>query len=146
MNMSAMLERKPDPQTLLEWLDKIPYARYLGMRAQLRGEEILFVLPPDEKLIGNSSLPAIHGGVVGAFMEQAGVFELIAHMEKPVLPKVIDFSLDYLRPTRLQDTFAACEVTRQGRFVANVCIKAWQDDIDKPCAIARAHFLIAEDA
>ncbi|RLQ22040.1 PaaI family thioesterase [Seongchinamella sediminis] len=89
-------------------------------------------------------LPAIHGGVVGGFMEQAAALHLIAKMPQPVVPKTKNFSLDYLRPTRLRDTFAQCTLTRQGRQVANVSISAWQESRDTPCAIARAHFLIPE--
>ena len=79
-------------------------------------------------------------------MEQAAAFHLVAKMTDPVLPKVIDFSLDYLRPARLRDTYAQCVLTRQGRQVANVSITAWQEQSDTPNAIARAHFLIPETA
>ena len=122
----------------------MPYASYLGIDAQVHGNEILFVLPQDKKLIGNPTLPAVHGGVVGAFMEQAATFHLIAKMEEPTLPKIINFSLDYLRPTLLRDTYAQCTLTRQGRFIANISITAWQEQSDKPNAIARAHFLIPD--
>lgn len=49
-----------------------------------------------------------------------------------------------LRPARLCDTYAQCILTRQGRFIANLSITAWQEQYDKPNAIARAHFLIPE--
>lgn len=142
MNLEDLLRQEPDADTLRQWLGKVPYAAYLGIDAQVHGNEILFVLPQDKKLIGNPTLPAVHGGVVGAFMEQAATFHLIAKMEQPTLPKIINFSLDYLRPTRLRDTYAQCTLTRQGRFIANISITAWQEQSDKPNAIARAHFLI----
>ena len=110
----------------------------------MHGNELLFVLPQDKKCIGNPTLPALHGGVVGAFMEQAAAFHLVACMTEPALPKVINFSLDYLRPCRLRETYAQCILTRQGRQVANVSITAWQEQSDQPNAIARAHFLIPE--
>lgn len=144
MSLADVLDRNPDAETLALWLEKVPYAGFLGISAQVSGERILFVLPPSEKLIGNPSPPALHGGVVGAFMEQAGAFHLIAKMDKPVLPRIIDFSLDYLRPARLQETFAECTLIRQGRFIANVSICAWQDNSEKPIALARAHFLIPD--
>lgn len=144
MSLADLIQRDPDAQTLALWLKKIPYADYLGIEADVEKQDILFRLPADDKLIGNASLPALHGGVVGAFMELAGAIHLVARMEKPVLPKVINFSLDYLRASRLRETYARCSVTRQGRQVANVTITAWQEDIDAPNATARAHFLIAE--
>jgi acyl-coenzyme A thioesterase PaaI-like protein len=142
MTLSELLLQQPDADTLALWLGKIPYASYLGIQAQIEHGDILFVLPADRKLIGNPTLPAIHGGVVGAFMEQAGALHLLAKMEDPVLPRLINFSLDYLRPARLRDTFARCVLTRQGRQVANVSITAWQEHTDTPVAIARAHFLV----
>ena len=134
MNLAELLNREPDAETLRLWLEKVPYASYLGIDAQVHGNEILFILQGNEKLIGNPTLPAIHGGVVGAFMEQAAAFHLVAKMDEPVLPRIINFSLDYLRPTRLRDTYAQCTLTRQGRFIANVSVKAWQEHSDKPNA------------
>ena len=142
MSLAELILQEPNAETLRLWLKKVPYAVYLGIRAEVHGNEILFILPPDDKLIGNPVLPAVHGGVVGAFMEQAAAFHLLAKMENPVIPKVINFSLDYLRPTRLRETYAQCTLTRQGRYIANVSISAWQEQSDQPCAIARAHFLI----
>lgn len=144
MNLADLLKQEPNADTLRQWLGKVPYAAYLGIDAQVHGNEILFVLPQNKKLIGNPTLPAVHGGVVGAFMEQAATFHLIAKMDDPTLPKIINFSLDYLRPTRLRDTYAQCTLTRQGRFIANISITAWQEQSDMPNAIARAHFLIPD--
>ncbi len=146
MSLSELLQREPDGEMLQLWLQKVPYAAYLGIRAEVHGNELLFVLPQDKKCIGNPTLPALHGGVVGAFMEQAAAFHLMARMTEPALPKVINFSLDYLRPCRLRETYAQCILTRQGRQVANVSITAWQEQSDQPNAIARAHFLIPESA
>jgi acyl-coenzyme A thioesterase PaaI-like protein len=142
MSLAELIKRAPDADTLALWLEKIPYAVYLGIRAEVQGEDILFILPGEQKLVGNPTLPAIHGGVVGAFMEQAAALHLVARMKEPVLPKIINFSLDYLRPARLRDTCANCTVTRQGRQVANVAISAWQENSATPVAIARAHFLL----
>jgi len=142
MNLADVIKREPSNETLQLWMKKVPYAAFLGIQAELRRDDILFRLPEDQKLVGNPSLPALHGGVVGAFMEQAGAFHLVSKMDKPVLPKIIDFSLDYLRPARYRETFASCVLTRQGRFIANVSISAWQENEQEPIALARAHFLI----
>ena len=69
-SLSELLRHKPDADTLTLWLEKTPYAVYLGIRAEVECNDILFVLPADRKLVGNPTLPAIHGEVVGAFMEQ----------------------------------------------------------------------------
>jgi len=142
VKLSELLQQEPNADILALWLKKIPYAAYLGIQAQVEGNDIIFIMPADRKLIGNTALPALHGGVVGAFMEQAAGLHLVAKMNNPVLPKIINFSLDYLRSARLQDSYARCSLTRQGRQIANVSITAWQEHIDTPFAIARAHYLV----
>lgn len=123
-------------------INRVPYAQLIGMTAMNIGEELLFILPALEHNIGNPTLPAIHGGCIGGFMENAAIFHVIANVDTPRIPKVIDFSLDYLRPGRFRDTYASCEVVRQGRKVVNVAIQAWQTTHQEPIAIARMHLLL----
>src|SRR3546814_3122815 len=75
----------------------------------------------------------------------AAVYLLIATRATGV-PKIIDFSLDYLRAGQFRDTYARCQVWRQGRRVANVAITAWQDVEAQPIATARVHFKIQESS
>lgn len=124
-------------------VDGIPYAKLLGLEFQRMGNDVLFTLPKNPDNIGNPILPAIHGGVIGGFMELAASLHLVMTMDTDALPKMIDFSLDYLRAGRHQDTFAECQVWRQGSRVANVAITAWQTNRSSPIATARAHFLLA---
>ncbi|MCY1524341.1 hypothetical protein D9M68_592700 [compost metagenome] len=60
------------------------------------------------------------------------------------MPKIIDFSIDYLRAGHYRDTYVQCQVWRQGRRVANVAITAWQTTQTEPIATARAHFKVDE--
>ena len=144
MTLEDIIHDDCDSALLKLWIAKVPYATFLGIQADVCQNDILFTLPADKNLIGNPSIEALHGGVVGAFMEQSAAFHVIAKMERPVLPKIINFSLDYLRPAHLRDTYAECLLTRQGRFITNVTIIAWQEHKNKPNAIARAHFLTPE--
>ena len=125
-------------------LQAIPYARFLGIRAEVAGDEMTMILPFGQHIIGNPMLPAIHGGVIAGFMEHAAMLHLLMFMGAPHLPKIIDFSIDYLRAGHYRDTFAACQVWRQGRRVANVAITAWQTHQAEPIATARCHFKIDE--
>ncbi|WP_282338377.1 MULTISPECIES: PaaI family thioesterase [Pseudomonas] len=120
----------------------IPYARLLGVECLRMGEDMVFRLPANRDLIGNPTLPAIHGGVIAGFMEQAGLLHLLMFMGIPHMPKIIDFSIDYLRAGHYRDTYAQCQVWRQGRRVANVAITAWQSRQSEPIATARAHFKV----
>jgi len=92
--------------------------------------------------IGNPSLPAIHGGVIGGFLELSAAIEILYTLDVNEVPKVVDFSLDYLRPGRYKTMYANCTVLRQGRKLVNVSATAWQDSSDTPIATARCHFLI----
>lgn len=142
MSIETILTRCRDSQNFQPLIDAIPYAQTIGMGYQKIGQELLFRLPENEDNIGNPILPAIHGGVIGGFMELSGSLHLMMTMETLAIPKMIDFSLDYLRAGRLQDTFAECQVWRQGSRVANVAITAWQTDRQEAIATARAHFLL----
>ena len=44
------------------FLQRVPYVRFLGMRAELAGDEMTAILPPSEHLIGTpSSRPCTAG-------------------------------------------------------------------------------------
>jgi uncharacterized protein (TIGR00369 family) len=124
-------------------LAQSPYAQLLGVEMQLINGTPQFVLPFRPENIGNDHLPALHGGVIGGFMETAGILHLLWLRESTETPRTVDFSIDYLRAGRAQTLFAECSVTRQGKRVANVHVSAWQESRDKPVAVARAHFLLA---
>ena len=144
--LASLIERcragEPHHQELV---DRVPYARFLGMQLQVRGEELTFVLPKNGENIGNTRLPALHGGAVAGFMEQSALLFLLLETGEPHMPKTIDFTIDYLRAGRFRDTFAECRVTRLGRRVANVSISAWPTRRGEPIAIARSHFLLSEE-
>ena len=125
-------------------LASIPYAQLIGVDCTRQGDDLVFRLPANKDNIGNPLLPAIHGGVIAGFMELAAAVHLLIATGAPGVPKIIDFSLDYLRTGQFRDTYAKCQVWRQGRRVANVAITAWQDVEAEPIATARAHFKIQE--
>ena len=127
-----------------ELLQRIPYAALIGVECSRVGDELLFRLPANKDNIGNPLLPAIHGGVIAGFMELAAALHLLVSTGSPGVPKIIDFSLAYLRAGQFRDTWARCQVCRQGRRVANVAITAWQSTEAEPIATARAHFKLEE--
>ncbi len=95
-----------------------------------------------DELIGNTFLPAIHGGTLGAMLEMAAIFHLLWETETETVPKIVNITVDYLRSARPLDVIAAAKVTKQGRRMVNVFVEAWQDDRAKPVATAQAHFLV----
>lgn len=123
---------------------QIPYAGFIGMSARSMGDEIVFRMEPLPENIGNPLLPALHGGVIAGFMETAATLNLMMRQGLDQVPKVVDFTVDYLRTGKPQATFATCVLNRQGRRVANVEICTWQKNRETPIATARAHLLMDE--
>lgn len=127
---------------LQQLIDAIPYCRFLGIEVDRKGSELTMILRFDRKLIGNPMLPALHGGVLGAFLETTAIAQLILETEGTELPKPVDISIDYLRSGKPVDTYARAEITKHGRRVCNVRAEAWQDEHTRPIAALHGHFLI----
>ena len=127
-----------------EFLQRSPYVRFLGMEARLEGGIVTGVLPFAKHLIGNPVLPALHGGVLGAFLEMTALAQLAVAEPSRKRPKTIDVTVEYLRPGKPLDTYARAELRKVGRRIANVHVECWQDDPAQPVAGLRGHFLLGE--
>jgi len=121
----------------------IPYARWLGLTMTItQRDDVIGKLTFSEHLIGNASIPALHGGVLAALLESTAMFELVMTAETMTLPKTINATIEYLRSARPRDVFARASITRRGRRIASMRSIAWQDDPDRPIAAANVHFLL----
>jgi uncharacterized protein (TIGR00369 family) len=146
--MSALTERVTRARETGDWsalAREIPYAAWLGITVSVQGDEVVVSLPHAPMHVGNATLPAIHGGVVGALLEHAASLTLLVRAETVVLPKTITFTVDYLRSARTVATHARAVITRQGRRVSTVRVEAYQDDPAKPVAAGHGHFLVMRD-
>ncbi|PHS72621.1 MAG: thioesterase [Cycloclasticus sp.] len=126
-------------------VDLIPYAKFIGVETSMVGDKIVSNLPYMNDNIGNPALPALHGGVIAGFMENSALFHLLWEIEVLNIPKIIDFSIDYLRPGQAVTTYSHCDIIRLGKRVALCNVKTWQDDINSPIALARGHFLLSNN-
>lgn len=133
------------PRTDIEGiLAAIPYAQFLGMSLEHKDGTLTLSMRFQPHIIGNPVLPAIHGGVIGSFLETTALLELIWQMPMEHVPKPVDIAIDFLRSGRPIDTFARATITKRGRRVANVHAEAWQDDPTRPIAALHGHFLVAQ--
>jgi uncharacterized protein (TIGR00369 family) len=149
--MSSLLERLAEARETRDvgrLAEAIPYARWMGIAPENGTGELLTRMRYHEALIGNTFLPAIHGGTLGAMLEMAAIFHLLWETETATVPKIVNITVDYLRSARPLDVVARATVTKQGRRMVNVFVEGWQDDRAKPVATANAHFLVksADDA
>lgn len=123
-------------------LDAIPYARFLGVAVDRANGTLECVLPFREEIIGNPILPAIHGGVIGAFLELTALLRLIDESGTDRVAKPINFAIDYLRSAGPTTTRARADIFKLGRRVAVVHVLAWQDDPSRPVASGNGKFLL----
>lgn len=127
-------------QQISSALSRIPYARMLGIKPLLMGDELTMIMPYSDDIIGNPLLGALHGGAVSAFMEITAIVQLQLAVGGKSIPKPIGINIDYLNRGRAQKTYARAIIARQGRRVANIRVRAWQDNFDNPISILHGHF------
>ncbi len=164
-----MSRQKPEPVQVVKQrrdaalealVGGIPYIRHLGIRFERRGDELTGILPYHERLIGNPMLPALHGGVTAAFLETTAAIalawsrlweeieggridpEALGPGTLPRMPKTIDVTLDFLRSGLPRDAYARARIVRSGRRYASVHVEGWQDNHDRPHAMATCHFVM----
>ncbi|HLK41302.1 MAG TPA: PaaI family thioesterase [Polyangiaceae bacterium] len=123
-------------------VEAIPYLRLLGISVTAASGELIGKMAYSDPLIGNASLPALHGGAIGALLESTAIMAALWESETVVLPKIVTITIDFLRSGRPVDTFACGVITKGGRRVVNVGVEAWQEDRARPIARAHAIFLV----
>lgn len=124
-------------------LDMLPYAAFLGVRADRDGDDVALFMPFHERLIGSPG--RLHGGAIAGLLELAGTARLlVALADEEVVPllKPVTITVDYLREGGAQGTHAAATLTRLGRRVANLHVTAWQYDHGRPIASANLNVIL----
>jgi acyl-coenzyme A thioesterase PaaI-like protein len=112
------------------------------VKIELAGDEMTAVLPYCETLIGDPGLPALHGGVLGAFLELTALAQLFVMTEVEHQPRPIGVTVEYLRSGRPMDTYARAHIKRIGSRVANVYAEAWQETRAAPITCLHGRFLL----
>ena len=130
------LEAPEDPASPFSYS---PFARFLGVRLQNDGT---WMMPFSPKIIGSPILPAIHGGMTGAFLETSAITSVTRALRAAERPKPIGLTINYLRPGRAVDSYANVSIVKQGRRIVAFEARAWQDDANKPIASAFGHFML----
>lgn len=125
-----------------ELIATIPYAKTLGIEVEFNEDGFILILPYLKSNIGNPTLPALHGGAIGGFMEVCAMAELKRRAPSLPFSKPIGINIDYLRRGNPVTTYARATIFKEGARVANVRVRAWQESMDKPIAALSGHFLI----
>jgi uncharacterized protein (TIGR00369 family) len=123
-------------------LASVPYCAWLGLSARVEDGALVLDMPFDAKLVGNPVLPALHGGVTGSLLETAAIAQILWETGAKQMPRTVDITIDYLRTGRAATSHARAHIVRQGRRVVSARAEMWQDDVVKPIASFRGHFLL----
>lgn len=129
-------------QQLEGFLAQVPIVQTLGMHCDIKGDDMVGVLPFQKKLIGNFTIKALHGGAIGTFLEMTAMAQLFLVSESERPARTINITVDYLRQGKAQDLYARATVVKLGRRMASVRAEAWQAERDKPVAALLGHFLV----
>ena len=130
---------------MTDLLASIPYARFLGLRAEQDGDILTVVMPFADHLVGNPMLPALHGGSTAAMLELTAIAQVALTWPGLRLPRPITVTTAYLRSGKPLDVRATARISRAGRRVAHVLAEAWQTDPSQPIASLTAHLSLDHD-
>jgi uncharacterized protein (TIGR00369 family) len=123
-----------------------PYAALLGLRAERRDGELMWIMPFADVVVGRPGF--LHGGAIAGLLEFAALGTVQEALDEGVSVKPVNVSVDFLRGGKARETYAAATVTRLGNRVANVEARAWQQNRAAPIATARMNLVVrrAEEA
>jgi uncharacterized protein (TIGR00369 family) len=125
-------------------IDLPPYAKGLDMTVSgLHEGAPLIAMPFAEKVQGRPGF--LHGGAISGLLEMAAVAAIIHALRERgenASFKQVNVTVDFMRGGTSQVSYAIGTITRMGRTMANVEARAWQDDPDKPMALAYLHYLL----
>lgn len=117
-----------------------PYAELLGLRAERRAGETMWIMPFADEVVGRPGY--LHGGAIAGLLEFAALGRLEEALGGGAGAKPVNISVDFLRGGGAHETYASAAITRLGNRTANVEAHAWQHDRAKPIAAARMNLVL----
>jgi len=108
---------------------EVPFNRLLGIEiTQLEQGEASMSIPYREDLLGDSTRPALHGGVISSLIDVVGGTALLTAVEKGDRLSTLDLRVDYLRPAGKSELTAKASVLRVGKRAGVVQIRVTSGD------------------
>lgn len=111
--------------------EQVPFNRLLGIRGESveKGRAVL-VQPVRPDFIGDSTRPALHGGVLSSLIDTAGGVAAWSALASGESVSTIDLRVDYLEPAGLAEPLRAeAEVVRKGGRVCHVRVSVTQGGV-----------------
>lgn len=118
------------PEQVLHVMEhNVPFNRLLGIRGESVGVgRGVLVLPVRAEFVGDGRRPALHGGVLSALIDTAGVVAAWSALTAGETVSTVDLRVDFLEPAGLGGPLRAeAELLRKGHRVCHVGIRCTQD-------------------
>lgn len=117
----------PPDEYLRFFEELVPFNRYLGVKIARVGDGFVRLeLPFKPEFIGDSSRPALHGGVISTLIDACGGFAVWTKVQFDDRVSTIDLRVDYLAPGGPELLIAEAQVVRVGGRVAVADIRCTQ--------------------
>lgn len=108
----------------------IPFNKWLGMKVEHLERGLLTVsIPWRPEIVGDPTVPALHGGVIGAVADAAGGIAVWSTLENAAARlSTVDLRIDYLRPGKQEKLLATATVIRSGTRLGWADIRLFHPD------------------
>jgi uncharacterized protein (TIGR00369 family) len=94
----------------------IPFNKWLGMKIEhMERGHVIASIPWRPEIVGDPTVPALHGGVIGAVADATGGMAVWSLLDNPASRlSTVDMRVDYLRPGKQEKLIASSHVVRLG--------------------------------
>jgi uncharacterized protein (TIGR00369 family) len=120
-----------------------PYAQTMGFEEQRDADgRLVIAMPYSDGVRGRPGF--VHGGALAGLLETvayATLSEALGEDDRPVI-KPVNVTATYMRGAVEMTTYARATIERLGKRIANIEAIAWQDDIEKPVAMAQINVML----
>jgi uncharacterized protein (TIGR00369 family) len=120
-----------------------PYAQTMGFQSERDAAgRLIIAMPYGEGVKGRPGF--VHGGALAGLLETVAyvtLSEALGEEDKPLL-KPVNVTATYMRGAVETTTYARATIERLGKRIANIEAIAWQDDPEKPVAIAQINVML----
>ena len=120
-----------------------PYARTMGFEAERDSEgRLVIAMPYGDGVRGRPGF--VHGGALAGLLETTAYLtlaEALGKEDRPLL-KPVNMTATYMRGAVETTTYARATIERLGKRIANIESVAWQEDPEKPVAIAQINVML----
>ena len=120
-----------------------PYAQTMGFEEQRDADgRLIIAMPYCDGVRGRPGF--VHGGALAGLLETiayATLSEALGENDRPLI-KPVNVTATYMRGAVEVTTYAQATIERLGKRIANIEAIAWQDDIEKPVAMAQINVML----